>query len=212
MGLISVKAQLTVGVADWPTFLGVLAQATAVGGTVLFSLITAWVFGREFSDRTAKDLLATPTSRAAIVAAKFVVVAACTMALVVLIAALGLAVGWVIGLPGWSLPVLERAISDLVWTTLLVLALMPLVAFIASAGRGYLPPIAWAMLMLFLAQIMAATGWGAWFPWSVPPLFSGLAGPRAEQLGGHSYLLVGLTFALGLVSMFAWWRWADHTR
>src|SRR6266542_6113656 len=74
MGLISTKAQLTVGVADWPTYFGLLAQATAVGGGVLFSLVTTWVFGREFSDHTAKELLALPTPRAAIVAAKFVVV------------------------------------------------------------------------------------------------------------------------------------------
>ena len=29
MGLIGAKAQLTAGVADWPAFLGLLAQATA---------------------------------------------------------------------------------------------------------------------------------------------------------------------------------------
>ena len=53
MGLISTKAQLTAGVADWPTFLGVLAQATAVGGAMLFALVTAWVFGREFAGGAA---------------------------------------------------------------------------------------------------------------------------------------------------------------
>ncbi|MEV0143917.1 MULTISPECIES: ABC transporter permease [unclassified Nonomuraea] len=38
-------------------------------------MIAIWLFGREFSDHTAKDLLALPTSRTAIVAAKFVVAA-----------------------------------------------------------------------------------------------------------------------------------------
>jgi ABC-2 type transport system permease protein len=212
MGLISAKAQLTVGVADWPTFLGVLAQATAVGGTVLFSILTAWIFGREFSDRTAKELLATPTPRAAIVGAKFVLVAAWSAVLVALIAVLGLAVGQAIGLPGWSWAALWRGAGDLALTTLLAVALTPPVALLASAGRGYLPPIAWAMLMLFLAQILAATGWGAWFPWSVPPLFSGLVGPRADQLGTHSYLLVAATLAVGLLGTFAWWQRADQTR
>ena len=58
---------------------------------------------------------------------------------------------------------------------------MPPVALLASAGRGYLPPLGWAILTVFLAQILAAIGWGAWFPWSVPALFSGLAGPRATR-------------------------------
>src|SRR5215210_5366214 len=54
MGLISAKAQLA-GVADWPTLLNMLTQATAVGGALLFALVTAWVFGREFSEHTAKE-------------------------------------------------------------------------------------------------------------------------------------------------------------
>src|SRR5512133_2402049 len=62
MGLISAKAQMLAGVADWPTFFSVLAQATAVGGGILFAIIAAWVFGREFSDHTVKELLALPTS------------------------------------------------------------------------------------------------------------------------------------------------------
>ena len=43
------------------TMLSLLAQATAVGGGLLFTLVTTWVFGREFSDHTAKELLALPT-------------------------------------------------------------------------------------------------------------------------------------------------------
>ena len=40
LGLIGAKAQLTAGVADWPTFLGLLAQAVAVGGGILFAFLT----------------------------------------------------------------------------------------------------------------------------------------------------------------------------
>ena len=66
LGLLGAKAQITAGTADWPTFLGVIAQATAVGGSFIFALVTAWVFGREFADRTVKLLLAVPTPRGAI--------------------------------------------------------------------------------------------------------------------------------------------------
>jgi ABC-2 type transport system permease protein len=212
MGLISTKAQLTVGVADWPTFLGVLSQTTAVGGSVLFSFVTAWVFGREFSDHTAKELLATPTPRGAVVAAKLLLIGLWSVGLVVLVFGIGLLVGAAVGLPGWSTSLLLRGSLDQAATTVLVLALMPPVALLASAGRGYLPPLGWVLLTVFLAQILAATGWGAWFPWSVPPLFSGIAGPRADQLGPQSYIVVALTFALGLLATCAWWYRADHTR
>ncbi|HUV07130.1 MAG TPA: hypothetical protein VMX75_05335, partial [Spirochaetia bacterium] len=55
----------------------------------------------------------------------------------------------------------------------LTLALMSPVAILASVGRGYLPPFGWVILTLFLSQLIAAMGWGSWFPWSVPALFSG---------------------------------------
>ena len=212
MGLIGAKAQLAAGVADWPTMLSLLSQATAVGGGLLFTLVTTWVFGREFSDHTVKELLALPTPRAAIVAAKFVVVGIWAAGLTVLVFALGLVVGTAVVLPGWSSALVWRAAGDLVVTAGLTLALMSPVALLASAGRGYLPPLGWAFLTFFLAQILAAIGWGAWFPWSVPALFSELAGPRATQIGVQSYVVVGLTCAAGLVGTFAWWRSADQTR
>ena len=41
MGLISTKAQLAAGVADWPAFFGMLAQAIAIGGAIVFAILTA---------------------------------------------------------------------------------------------------------------------------------------------------------------------------
>jgi ABC-2 type transport system permease protein len=212
MGLIGAKAQLAAGVADWPTMLGLLAQATAVGGGLLFTLVTTWVFGREFSEHTAKELLALPTPRAAIVGAKFVIVGIWAAGLTALVLVLGLGVGATVGLPGWSTALLWRAASDLFVTAGLTLALMTPVALLASAGRSYLPPLGWAFLTFFLAQILAAIGWGAWFLWSVPALFSELAGPRATQIGLQSYVVVGLTFGGGLAGTFVWWHIADQTR
>jgi hypothetical protein len=151
-GLLGAKAQLTAGTADWPTYFSLLAQAMAVGGTLLFALVTAWVFGREFADGTVKELLALPTPRAAIIGAKFAVVTLWVACLTAVVLAMGLLVGMAIGLPGWSAALLRRAALDLAATAGLTLALMPPVALLASAGRGYLPPLGWAMLTLFLAR------------------------------------------------------------
>ena len=212
MGLISAKAQLVAGVADWPTFFGILAQAVAVGGGILFAVITSWVFGREFSDRTAKELLALPTSREAIVAAKFVVTLTWTLLLTVWVFMFGFLVGTLVVIPDWSEELLRKASIDILGTTLLVVATLPFVALSASIGRGYLPPFGWTILTVVLAQIAAITGWGEWFPWSVPALFSGAAGPRDQLIGVHSYFIVILAGIIGLTGTFHWWRNADQTR
>src|SRR5512132_3981595 len=90
MGLISAKAQLTAGTAEWSTLFGLLAQATAIAGAIVFAIFTIWIFGREFSDHTVKELLALPTPREAIVAAKLILVTVWTLVLTFLSFGLGL--------------------------------------------------------------------------------------------------------------------------
>jgi ABC-2 type transport system permease protein len=212
MGLISTKAQLVGGTADWTTFFGFIAQATAIGGAVVFAVVTAWVFGREFSDHTVKELLALPASREGIIGAKFSVIAVWTSLLSLFVFLLGLVVGTLVDIPGWSADLLRSAFGDAIGSAALTIALLPFVALLASVGRGYLPSFGWTILSVFLAQIAAAIGWGDWFPWSVPALFSGAAGPRADLLGMHSYIIVIFSSLIGLAATFWWWRNADQTR
>lgn len=212
MGLLGAKAQMIAGVADWPTYFEILAQAVAVGGTLLFAVLTIWLFGREFVDHTAKELLAIPTPRSTIVGAKFVVMTLLGVGLTLYIFGVGLVVATAVAIPGWSLALVGQAFVSVVGAALLTLALMPCIAFFASLGRGYLLPFGWTFLTVFLANIIAYTGWGDWFPWTVPALFSGAAGPRGEQLGVHSYLLVLLTVVAGTVATFVWWQRADQAR
>jgi ABC-2 type transport system permease protein len=212
MGLISAKAQLTAGTAEWSTLFNLLAQAVAVGGGIIFAIFTAWIFGREFSDHTAKELLALPTPREAIVGAKLALTALWTFVLTLECYVLGLIIGKLVDIPGWSMDLFRSATVDILGTGILVIILLPFVAFFASAGKGYLPSFSWLVASVVTAQVAAITGWGDWFPWSVPALFSGAVGPRSEFLGMHSYILIVLTSIIGIAATFYWWRTADQTR
>src|SRR5574341_1730509 len=212
MGLIGVKAQITAGVADWPTFFQVLLLGSAMAGSVLFAFITAWVFGREFADHTAKELLALPTPREIIVGAKFVLAAVWIFGLTLVIFVIGLGIARIEDIPGWSAALVWTSFGSILLTALLSYMLVPVVALFASAGRGYLPPLGWAILTMALGQIAIVLGWGDWFPWSVPALLSSLSGPSAGTIELHSYLVVLLAFVVGLAATFVWWRSADQTR
>lgn len=212
MGLISTKAQLMAGTADWATFFNIIAQAAAIGGAILFAILTSWVFGREFSDQTAKELLALPVSRETILAAKFVVTAAWTFATSIWVFLLGLGVGYLVDIPGYSFELLRSAFVDVLGAALLTITLLPFVAFVASIGRGYLPAFGWAIFTVAIAQISVVMGLGDWLPWAVPALFSGAAGPRAEMLGAHSYIVLAVTSLFGLFITFWWWLYADQAK
>jgi ABC-2 type transport system permease protein len=206
VGLIGAKAQLTAGEASWPSFLNLLAQGVAIGGVVLVGFIGAWVFGREFANRTAKDLLALPTDRPAIVLAKLVVIVAWSAALMVVVFIVGLGIGAAVNIPGLSPEVFREGAVAYAGSAVLTIALVTPIAFIASAGHGYLPPIAGFILAIFLAQVMVIIGWGEYFPWSVPALFS-----QGVPLDWASYLLVLVTSAAGLAATVLWWQLADQT-
>lgn len=212
VGLISAKAQIVAGSADWPTYLGVMGQAMAMGGVILFSFVASWVFGREYADHTIKDLLALPTSRRAIVLAKFVIVGVWAVALSALTTLMALGIGAAVGLPPAPAGTFGAAAASLAVTAALTFLLMPPVAFMASAGHGYLPPMGFAILALIVGQVVAAAGWGEYFPWAVPALYAGMAGPDYAHMGPISYALVILTGLAGLVATLIWWERADQTQ
>jgi ABC-2 type transport system permease protein len=205
-GLISVKARILVGTADWPTYLGFISLAASVAGILVFGLVATWIFGREFADRTAKDLLALPTSRSAIVGAKFAVVGLWSLVLTGIIYLTGLAVGWALALPAISPQAFWHATLTLLIAALLNILLASTFAFTASAGHGYLPPFGVMILVIALAQVLGVLGWGEYFPWAIPGLLA-----QGEPLGVISYAIVLLTSLAGLAATFAWWEWADQT-
>lgn len=210
-GIISTKAQIMAGSADWPTYLGLLAQSVAIGGFILFSIVTAWVFGREFSDRTVKTLLALPTPRHAIVVAKLLAISILSLLFTAWVLALGVAIGAAIGLPDGRTDTLVSGAGLVSMVGILTVLLLTPIAFAASAGRGYMAPLGLALFLVFLGQILAAAGWGEWFPWAVPPLLAGAAGPEAALIGPRSYALLLLVSLAGTASTLAWWQRADHT-
>ena len=211
LGLIGAKARLSAGTADWPTYLGLLAQTEAVAGAILFAFLTAWIFGREFADRTVRGLLAISTPRWAIVIGKSVVVVGWGVLITVCVVIVGWFAGMLVGLPGWSDELWREALARIALIALLTIALQTTTAFVASAGSGYIPPLAWAVLTMALAQILAVLGLGHTFPWAVPALVSGVTGPDGETADAASFLVVAITALAGSLATIAWWERADHT-
>jgi len=206
VGLISAKAQLLAGTADWPTMLDLLTQGIAIGGIILFGFIGSWVFGREYVNHTLKDLLALPTARWVIVLAKFVVVMGWSAMLTAVVYLLGLGVGTAVGLPSASSEIFKQGTIAFIVTATLTIVLVTPIAFFASAGRGYLPPLGIAILAIFLAQVTAIAGWGDYFPWAIPALYA-----QGNPVGWVSFVIVMLTSIIGIAGTFLWWERADHT-
>jgi ABC-2 type transport system permease protein len=210
-GLLTAKARALTGSADWPSYWTLIEQGTAAAALFIFGIIVTWVFGREYSDRTAKDLLALPTSREAIVLAKLVVIALWSLLLTGLIVAVTLGLGALLGLPGGSTADFVQAVRIVAVVAGMTIVVLPPFAWMASAGRGYLPSIGMMFVVVALGQVLATLGWGAYFPWSVPAMASGAAGAEAAQLGVESYVSLLVACIGGIVGTLVRWRLADQT-
>ncbi len=207
LGLLGTKANLVVGSADWPGYLTLMVEFTALGGFFFFCLAISWTFGREFTDGTLKDLLAVPVPRFNILLAKFIVAALWCAALIVETYVVGLALGMVIHLPGGSLSVILHGTGLLAVTAVMSITLVMPFGFFASLGRGYLLPIGIAILTLILGNLSITLGWGEFFPWSVPALYL-----QEAHLPLFSYCLVALTGLAGIAGTHLWWKYADQNR
>ena len=212
LGLLGRKAQFAGVTADWASYLGLLLQTTGIGGMILVSVIASYVFGREYSEGTAKNLIVLPVGRHWFVAAKLVIVLLWFAALTASLIAEGFVVGWLLGLPGGSPELAVASVGNIFLASLVAWVPVPVVAWIATLGRGYLAPLGFAVFVLVLGNVLGATGWGKWFPWSIVPLFAGVAGPRAETLAAGSLVVLVLTSLAGVVATVWQMNNADNTQ
>jgi len=210
-GILKTKVDLAGLTAEWPMYIGLNEIAAGAIGMVIFGFIVSWVFGREFNDRTVKDLLALPTSRATIVISKLLAVFLWCILINIIIFTLGILIGFAIDLPLWSFDLLPDFAKVFSITTLLSLLLCSPVAYVASAGKSYLPAIGFVVLCMGLANFFGNVGLGAYFPWAIPLLYTGAVG-TSGQLPMVSILIITGTALLGTIGTILQWKYADQNR
>ena len=212
-GLLGVKAQLAAGVADWPTYLQVFLLGTAIAGGILFCLRHS-VGVRTRVRRSHSQGMAGVAHgvRETVVAAKFAVIGAWVIGLSLPVLGAAAFLGWAADIPGCSSGMLWAALRDYLGIVLLTLMFMPVVAWIACVGRGYLAPLAWVFLTLALAQIAIVLGWGEWFPWAVPATLADPAAATGNGVPLQSLIAVASVSVFGLAATILWWRRTDQTR
>lgn len=215
LGLLGAKAQIFGGSATWANYFNLAVLLMSIGGLIIIGFIFVWIFGREFGDKTIYDILSLPTSRSSIVTAKIIVATCWSVSLIVMVFGLMLGLGLILQLSGGSLAVILHGMWLLTVTGLLTILLCIPFAMVASITRGYLPSVGGIFLILILGQIVSQLGYGQYFPWTIPMIYSGaaeaLTGKTAVPLGIISYILVGFTGLISLLVTDIWWRYADQT-
>jgi ABC-2 type transport system permease protein len=212
LGLLGTKASLTGIEATWPAYFYMLTLVFGVGGMLLLAFIVAYLFGREYRDATAKNLLALPVARHWFAVAKLAGAAVWWMALVgtVLVEAMG--IGGAMGLPGFSAELAATGIANVLLAAAVSFLLAPVVAWIAVWSRGEVAPIAFSLVVLALGNLFGKTGWAEWFPYSIVPLLIGMVAEPVDSLPAGSYVVLAGTFVAGIAATILQLRFADNAQ
>jgi ABC-2 type transport system permease protein len=211
LGIIGTKASvLRFGNTDFRSYFNLINQVVSAIGMVGFGFVTSWVFGREYSDHTIKDILALPVSRAYIVIAKFTVIVAWCFLLSIVLFVTSLLIGLLVSIPGLATVTFPELAGMFSFISFLTILLCTPAAFFACLGKGYLLPLGFVILVLIIANFTGLAGIGPYFPWSVPGLIAAASDETGLKPVVASYVILFLTSGIGFFATLFWWRFADQ--
>ncbi len=211
LGMIGEKAEMMkLGEPVWSNFFGMINMFLSAIGLIGFGFITSWIFGREYSDKTLKDVLALPVSRGYIVTAKLITAAIWSVILSVVFFILSLLMGKIVGISDWSGAIFSENLEIFLTVMFLTILLCTPVAFLSSWSRGILLPVGFIILTMILGNFTGLVGLSPYFPWSIPGLFSMPASSSGNIHLTTSLIILFSTSALGYLATFLWWKYADH--
>ena len=208
--ILNAKIETMILSADWNGLFTVLTQGMGIGGIMIYGFLVSWIFGREYSEDTLKDLLSLPTSKMKIINAKFMVYALWAIGLGTANLLLGTIIGFLLQLPGPDGSAFPGIIKIYVNTMLMTILLGTPIAFFSMLGKGYLAPLGIVVLTVVISQVISALGMGEYFPWAVPALYSGAAGKI--DLHAISYILLFLVSVMGYCMTVVYWKNTGHSK
>ncbi|MEG6588522.1 ABC transporter permease [Paenibacillus barengoltzii] len=170
-----------------------------------FSFTSAWVFGREYTDKTIKDLIVKPIPKSYSVLSKFIVITIWNILIALFTFALITIAGSFIGVNGSSGSSILQFFGTFMLTSVLIMAVSSTSALIANITKGYLAPIGLIFVIIIASNAVVQLGLGPYFPWTIPVLLT-----KGVDIGFISYSILVLTAIVGFAGTVAWWRFAEH--
>lgn len=196
---------VTPGDMNWHRYLIEVLNNLTTLGLIGYTFISAWVFGREFTDKTIKDLLAKPVSRSVIVLSKILVILAWNVLLSLYMFTMTLAIGQVMGLSGWSFAITWSIFVRYITSSLLFIMVTAPGALLANISKGYLAPLALTLVIVICSNLFASMGFATFFPWTIPQVFQ-----MTGAISLSSFVILVSTGIAGIAGIFIWWRFAEQ--
>lgn len=177
-------------------------------GTLLYGVITAYLFNREYVEDTLKSLLTIPVSKMSLIASKLVLLFIWILVLTLVAWGLTFILGLIGQYEGLNAAVLLQSLKQfLIGGSLLFLLSTPTI-FVTFLFKNYVPTIIFTAVITMGNVALANREYKALYPWSAVHVIAD-NGFVPEYPPLYSYAAIIATAIIGLIATIVYFKKAD---
>ncbi|WP_285848727.1 ABC transporter permease [Paenibacillus sp. MER TA 81-3] len=177
-------------------------------GTLLYGVITAYLFNREYVEDTLKNMLTIPVSKMSLIASKLVLLFIWILVLTLVAWGLTFILGWIGQYEGLNAAVLLQSLKQfLIGGSLLFLLSTPTI-FVTFLFKNYVPTIIFTAVITMGNVALANREYKALYPWSAVHVIAD-NGFVPEYPPLYSYAAIIATAIIGLIATIVYFKKAD---
>lgn len=181
---------------------------TVLISTMIFGLIAAYIFNREYQEGTLGNMLTIPTGRAELIINKMIILFGWIIFLVLFNFCLSIFLNYMGLFIQFDKEIIIKYLKIYLLTGVLHFILMPVTVFITLVFKSYIPSVGFSIFVTITSLILTNTKYGELFPWSLIYLLA-----RYQEEFNYSRLysitLMILTFITSLTACIVYFNRAD---
>lgn len=176
---------------------------------LLLTIIMSYLFGREYNEHTLKTMLTAPTSRKMFLLSKYTMFIVWALIITLLTTISAVVFGLLAGTTACSMTVVIDSFKEILISNMLLLLTFTPLVFVTLKITNLVPAMIGGAILTFTNMIISSSKYGIYFPYSIPYLIA--SGEILEYTSNYtiSYLIILLTFLVGLIVSYIYFTRND---
>ena len=190
-------------------FTNVNMYMSALFAVLLFAIIIAYLFGREYNEHTLKTMLTIPISREKFLLAKYLMFLVWILIITVATSLSTVIFGFVAGLEGFTLKLFVDSFAQLLYANVLLFLTFSPFVFLSLFITNMVPAMVGGASLTLVNMLIYGQTWAPYVPWVCPYLIA--SGEIAEYSASVtvSYGIILATFVIGLAISYIYFTKKD---
>lgn len=177
-------------------------------GVLLYGLITAYLFNREYVENTLKNLLTVPVSRISLIVSKLVLLLIWIMVLTIISWVMTLIFGLIGQFEGLNTTILITSFKEYIIGGGLLFLLSTPIIFVTLLFKDYVPTIAVTIAITMVNVLISNSEYSALYPWSaILAIATNIFRPEYPPI--YSYISIFITSIIGFIATVIYFKKVD---